>query len=206
MTESTQTFTLKRKKVTFKVHASPYQPEFNNWAFAYQPSLDRWNPLLDNPELSAAGIPPVPEDTDILITHGPPETLHDAIALEGGRVGCPWLRKALERVRPRLHVFGHVHEGFGATRVEWDKTGDGSTSAEKQRRKLEPLGWVEGEELAKETGRCAAWQIDMSHTADEPLLGKGKETLVVNASLLTKTMKVAHGGVLLDMELPATNV
>lgn len=103
--------------------------------------------------------------------------------------------KALERVRPRLHVFGHVHEGFGATRVEW---GEG------KRRELDPLGWEEAEELARETGRCAAWEVDVSRSAEEPLGAKGKETLVVNASLVSLTMKVCHGGVLVDMELPAT--
>ena len=37
--------------------------------------------------------------------------------LEGEEVGCPQLLRVVERVKPRLHLFGHIHEGYGmATR------------------------------------------------------------------------------------------
>ena len=49
----------------------------------------------------------IPNDTDILITHGPPQGI-----LDGGQ-GCPALRRAVIRVKPRLHVFGHVHSAYG---------------------------------------------------------------------------------------------
>ncbi len=52
----------------------------------------------------------VPEGTDILITHGPPQGI-----LDGGQ-GCSELREATLRVRPKLHVFGHAHSGYGALR------------------------------------------------------------------------------------------
>lgn len=50
----------------------------------------------------------IPNDTDILITHTPPfgtldNTLH-------GRAGSKSLYKAIERVKPKYHVFGHIHE------------------------------------------------------------------------------------------------
>lgn len=35
-------------------------------------------------------------------------------------MGCEMLRRAMWRVRPRLHVCGHVHEGRGVERVMWD--------------------------------------------------------------------------------------
>lgn len=47
-------------------------------------------------------------DCDILLTHGPPFS-----ALDSNR-GSTWLLAAVERVRPRLHAFGHVHEARGA--------------------------------------------------------------------------------------------
>ncbi|RPA84238.1 Metallo-dependent phosphatase, partial [Ascobolus immersus RN42] len=55
----------------------------------------------------------IPLDTDVLITHGPP-----AGYLDGG-MGCVELTNALWRVRPRVHVFGHVHQGRGMVRLEF---------------------------------------------------------------------------------------
>jgi Icc-related predicted phosphoesterase len=49
----------------------------------------------------------IPPDTDILVTHGPPLGVLDY----GG--GCAALRRAVLRVKPKLHVFGHVHSGYG---------------------------------------------------------------------------------------------
>jgi len=58
----------------------------------------------------------IPADTDILITHGPPLGYMD-----GEGLGCEGLREALWRVRPRAHVFGHVHEGHGALVLRYDE-------------------------------------------------------------------------------------
>ena len=52
----------------------------------------------------------IPKDTDILITHGPPQGI-----LDDGQ-GCSELREATQRVRPKLHLFGHAHSGYGALR------------------------------------------------------------------------------------------
>jgi Icc-related predicted phosphoesterase len=49
----------------------------------------------------------IPEGTQILISHGPPEGILDC-----GQ-GCPALRRAVIRVKPRLHCFGHIHGGYG---------------------------------------------------------------------------------------------
>jgi Icc-related predicted phosphoesterase len=49
----------------------------------------------------------VPSNTDILITHTPPAGI-----LDNG-TGCEELRKTVERITPQLHLFGHVHEGYG---------------------------------------------------------------------------------------------
>lgn len=50
----------------------------------------------------------VPEDVDILITHEPPQGI-----LDGDGKGCQYLRRDVESQRPRLHVFGHIHEASG---------------------------------------------------------------------------------------------
>jgi len=56
----------------------------------------------------------IPSDTDILVTHGPPYGILDCEPGAVHRQGCPALRDAVKRLRPRLHVFGHVHAGYGA--------------------------------------------------------------------------------------------
>jgi Icc-related predicted phosphoesterase len=58
----------------------------------------------------------IPEDTDILITHGPPQGILDQSALEGKHQGCDQLLTAVRRVRPRVHVFGHIHQHYGVVR------------------------------------------------------------------------------------------
>jgi Icc-related predicted phosphoesterase len=49
----------------------------------------------------------IPDDIDVLVTHGPP-----AGVLDAGQ-GCAALRQAVIRLKPRLHVFGHVHSAYG---------------------------------------------------------------------------------------------
>lgn len=55
----------------------------------------------------------MPADTDVLITHGPPFGILDKEDIWREHMGCTQLNKAVQRVRPRLHVFGHIHGGRG---------------------------------------------------------------------------------------------
>lgn len=55
----------------------------------------------------------MPADTDVLITHGPPFGVLDKENILAEHMGCMQLTKAVPRVRPRLHVFGHIHGGRG---------------------------------------------------------------------------------------------
>jgi predicted phosphodiesterase len=56
----------------------------------------------------------IPEGLDILITHGPPFAILDHGHRSERREGCPEL---LEAVIPRVHVFGHIHAGYGTLRT-----------------------------------------------------------------------------------------
>ena len=89
-----------------KFWGAPWQPQFGGWAF----NLPRGDPLMD--VWSA-----IPMDTDVLITHGPPvNTLDECPDIDGRgmvNVGCDALSDRLSIVSPRLHVFGHIHEGYG---------------------------------------------------------------------------------------------
>lgn len=84
-----------------RVWGSPWQPRFFDWAF----NLDRGAPLAEKWAL-------VPTGVDVLLTHGPPMGILDVTA-GGEAVGCEALTAALARIRPRLHVFGHIHEAYG---------------------------------------------------------------------------------------------
>jgi len=55
----------------------------------------------------------IPEGLDVLVTHGPPHGVGDRMVL-GARVGCADLRARLRLARPKVHVFGHIHEAYGA--------------------------------------------------------------------------------------------
>ena len=81
---------------------SPWQPEFGGWAF----NLPR-GPAL------AARWRAIPPNTDVLITHGPPAGFGDRVSHYRAE-GCADLLAAVERLRPRLHLFGHIHEDGGA--------------------------------------------------------------------------------------------
>ena len=97
-----------------RIYGSPYTPKHGSWPFQYP----RVHPLSTTPSRLAtheiwSGIPPL---TDVLITHGPPFAHLDA-----DRYGCYGLVTALWRVRPRLHVFGHIHVGRGVECLKWDQ-------------------------------------------------------------------------------------
>lgn len=86
------------------IYGSPWQPEFGDWGF----NLPRGKPLLEKWDL-------IPEETDVLITHGPPVGHGDA-CFDGNRAGCVELLNTIQkRVKPKYHIFGHIHEGYGVT-------------------------------------------------------------------------------------------
>lgn len=95
-----------------KIYGSPVTPEFCGWAHM----LERGLPLQQHWRR-------IPDDTDILVTHGPPYGKGD-LAPIGGRVGCEALLERVLRVKPFLHCFGHIHEGHGAGRLWVDGVGD----------------------------------------------------------------------------------
>jgi len=88
----------------WKIWGSPWQPNFQSWAFNF-PKAGEAIPL----ETWAR----IPSDTQILVTHGPPFGILDAVA-PGRNVGD---RALYDRIRNlpdlRLHIFGHIHEGYG---------------------------------------------------------------------------------------------
>lgn len=84
-----------------RIYGSPWQPWFYDWAF----NLHRGAPIR-------AKWDRIPLGLDVLITHGPPHGILDQTRL-GMNLGCEELKAAVDRVRPRVHIFGHIHEAGG---------------------------------------------------------------------------------------------
>ena len=86
------------------VYGSPWTPEFCRWAFN-----------LPRGEALRRVWSRIPDSTDILITHGPPHGRGD-LTLHSSHFGCrDLLHEIQHRIKPRVHVYGHIHEGYGTS-------------------------------------------------------------------------------------------
>lgn len=86
----------------WNIWGSPWQPEFQNWSF----NLPRGRALREKWDL-------IPLNTNLLITHSPPFEKGD-MNEEGMRLGCVDLALKVKQLKDlKLHVFGHIHEGYG---------------------------------------------------------------------------------------------
>lgn len=91
------------------IYGSPWTPIYGNWDFMLNPKdiRDKWDKI--------------PSGLDILVTHGPPRGVLDEVedpatgddTIWTRKVGCPELLKAIERTKPKHHIFGHIHEHGG---------------------------------------------------------------------------------------------
>ncbi|OSD05038.1 Metallo-dependent phosphatase, partial [Trametes coccinea BRFM310] len=84
-----------------KLFGSPRTPRRGSGVFQYFIRSASW---------------PIPPDTDILVTHGPPK-----FHLDDAAFGCNTLLAALWKIRPPLHVFGHIHDGRGVRQLDWSR-------------------------------------------------------------------------------------
>jgi len=110
-----------------KFFASPYHPKI-------------WGKFeLERPELYPVW-DMIPDDTDILITHGPPKGILDK-TYQGDIVGDQALLEAVKRVKPVAHIFGHIHEGYGHSRIGSTHFFNVSICDEKYNVKNEPRVW-----------------------------------------------------------------
>ena len=84
-----------------KIWGSPVTPWFYNWAF----NRHRGEAIRKHWEK-------IPADTDLLITHGPVYGFLDTV-LNEQHAGCPDLLRTVLTIKPKVHVFGHIHESYG---------------------------------------------------------------------------------------------
>lgn len=83
-----------------KFYGMPHTPEYGVWVY------------MGDKEYMKKHCQMIPMDTDILITHGPPRNILDNPGR--GPVGCEMLAFKSTCVQPILHLFGHIHEAYGA--------------------------------------------------------------------------------------------
>jgi hypothetical protein len=86
------------------VYGAPDTPKYGNCAFEYAREKDIWHRTI-------------PSLTDIVVTHGPTRGHVDSV--RSSHQGCKHLLRELWRVKPRLHVCGHIHEARGVERIDW---------------------------------------------------------------------------------------
>ncbi len=86
------------------VYATPYTPSLGDWGFQYPPNQGHNFSIT--------------KGVDLVISHGPPRGIMDYTDSKQ-RAGCPHLFTAIARARPRIHCFGHIHEGWGAKMITW---------------------------------------------------------------------------------------
>ncbi|MCJ1392000.1 hypothetical protein MMC18_004867 [Xylographa bjoerkii] len=166
------------------IHGAPQIPACGGkeFAFQYQRDEDAWTGTI-------------PVDTDVLVTHTPPRWHLD---LPIG-LGCSFLLKEVWRVKPRVHIYGHVHAGWGKETAFWD---EGQKAYERLcGRKERWLLW--GGSLG------VGWWLDLVRLLVYGVLGLlwtkvwGAEecgTAMVNAALIDwRTSKIGHEAQVVDI-------
>jgi len=115
-----------------RFYGAPWTPAFCNWAFN----------VYEQEELAEKWAL-IPEGVDVLITHGPPFGILDKTVDHyerlGQHVGCQELRARVRHIKPKVHVFGHIHNQYGLATVEGTTFINASVCNEKYQPVHEPI-------------------------------------------------------------------
>nr|OQO22482.1 hypothetical protein B0A51_10114 [Rachicladosporium sp. CCFEE 5018] len=171
------------KGVKLRVFGSPYSPDRGgqNWALQYLPE--------EAEELWSA----VPDDVDMLITHTPSSLGLDE-SKHWTQGGCEVLARRVREIRPRLHVFGHCHEGRGAEVVHWEESAE---DGDHRRTKWRDPG----------AGNKKQSLFDLTGTRGGHSLTAGADTALVNASIMARSWgqggKAFNKPIVVDIDIPS---
>jgi len=103
---SSSYYTLIDCENSMTIMGSPYSLEFFDWAYQFKKSeaKEYWNSII-------------PDNIDIVITHGPCYGILDKVKSprpgEDSHVGDVALLNRINEVKPKFHICGHIHEGYG---------------------------------------------------------------------------------------------
>jgi predicted phosphodiesterase len=195
-----------------RVFASPWTPSYGGWPFQYRGPHE-----FD-----------VREGTDVVVTHGPPKGVLDRTLFRAEEAGCRYLLEAVARARPRVHCFGHIHEGWGARLRRWKVEGEGVGAVEEGEVVVDDLETLEGtgadsmrvreqklarrnewaEKRARIVDLCSSRGNDGSDEDGSSLpraFEPGKDTLFINSAIVNIAYKPRNIPWLVDLELPRAN-
>lgn len=103
-----------------KFWGSGVTPRFHDWAWNRDSGEKGTSKHEDHPSYNP--IDPhwdkIPDDVDVLITHGPPHGILDISVYSGDLCGCEKLLEVVNRVKPRYHIFGHIHHYHGTKTID----------------------------------------------------------------------------------------
>ena len=200
--EGSHRFTLKNGAI-LTVYASPCTPSLGDWGFQYHPSQGHNFEIM--------------KGVDLVITHGPPKGIMDYTESKQ-RAGCPDLFGAIARARPRLHCFGHIHEGWGAKIVTWreqlterpshftDIDNDKSTIVEKlsgfKHSKFDTPESKEEKSKKEQYHRQQRYYATTHCIGDANPLEYGAQTLFINAAIQSTEEHSLQLPWLVELELP----
>lgn len=115
ITEDNDLIYLEESSITIEglnIYGTPYSPFFYNWAFPTFPDHER-----EKGGITASRWNKIPENTDIVLVHGPPLNILDKTTSDE-HTGCPFLAEKIAQVEPLLCIFGHIHEAYGCKQIE----------------------------------------------------------------------------------------
>ncbi|KAJ5629055.1 Metallo-dependent phosphatase-like protein [Penicillium lividum] len=179
--EGTHSFRL-QNGAFLKVYASPYTPTLGEWGFQYHP--DRGHDFTIH-------------NVDVAMTHGPPKGVMD-YTYSSERAGCPYLFETISRARPRLHCFGHIHEGWGAKLVTWRH----KTSAKPSHLSDIDNGRSTVIDKLSTLSTVKSFSTTSHCSGDKNQLQPGSQTLFVNASIEGAGGFPTQPPWLVELELP----
>jgi len=96
------------------------------WGSPWSGTFERMNPkckafTYDDEKEMENKFSLIPNDVDILVTHTPPFTIFDSTADQRQVGSIALFAHLITRLKPKLHVFGHIHEAYGQQKY-WDRT------------------------------------------------------------------------------------
>lgn len=135
------------------------------------------------------------------MTHGPPFGVLDATRI-GSKAGCAYLLNAVARARPKVHCFGHIHESAGAALVQW---GEDEDEDEAIARTEVVAAVASGSQQDEQDGGIRPLSLCASDVGssgvDKITFEAGKQTLFVNAAIMTVGYKPLQSPWLVDLDL-----
>lgn len=87
------------------------------WGSPVTPPFMQWHFMRERGAVIKRHWDMIPEETDVLVTHGPPQGYHDWSDFGNEHCGCRDLLGIVHLIQPKVHVFGHIHGGYGKSEL-----------------------------------------------------------------------------------------